>query len=44
MIKGRAHEFDLNCEMRWRAALEAASDFILFPGWVDTLHQPGDGG
>ena len=44
MIKGRAHEFYLNCEMRRRAALEAVSDVILCPGWVDTLHQPGDGG
>ena len=43
-VKGRAHEWYLNAEMRRRATLEAASDLVLCAAWADTRHQPADGG
>ena len=43
-VKGRAHEWYLNSEMRRRASLEATSDLVLCSAWADARHQPADGG
>ena len=43
-MKGRAHDFFLNGEMRRRACYEAISDCLQCASWTDTKHQPADAG
>ena len=44
LVKGRAHDFFLNGEMRRRACYEAISDCLQCASWTDTKHQPADAG
>ena len=44
VVRGRAARFDLNLSLRRLAAMSAIMDLAVRAPWIDTSHQPADGG